>query len=205
MSDTRTTPVATAPTTARLTLPVVPLTSTVVLPGAVVTLALDSDDGRRAAAQRPPGRRPRPPRPPGRGPLRQGRHRSPTSRTWASCPTAPWPPSCGRSSAPASAQAWPAKGCGSGRRSSTTRPRLRPSARSPVSCAVVLEQIAEQRRSRRLPEILRTVHEPGRAGRRRDVVGRPTRSRPSSPCSRPIDVDARLQLVLPGRARRSPS
>ena len=51
MSDAPTTPVDSGSETAVLTLPVVPLSSTVVLPGAVVTLALDSDDGRRAAIQ----------------------------------------------------------------------------------------------------------------------------------------------------------
>ena len=51
MSDTRTNPRGDSTDNRTVTLPVVPLTSTVVLPGAVATLALDSDDARRAAAR----------------------------------------------------------------------------------------------------------------------------------------------------------
>ena len=51
MSDTRTNPRGDSTDNRTVTLPVVPLTSTVVLPGAVATLALESDDARRAAAR----------------------------------------------------------------------------------------------------------------------------------------------------------
>ena len=51
MSDAPTTSPDATPDAPALTLPVVPLTSTVVLPNAVVTLALDAEAGRRAATQ----------------------------------------------------------------------------------------------------------------------------------------------------------
>ena len=172
MSDTRTNPRGDSTDNRTVTLPVVPLTSTVVLPGAVATLALDSDDARRAAAQRPPGRRPRPPRPPGRGPLREGGHRRPRREHGRAARRH-------RRRDPAHGAARRHRRRRRRRRAvGQCRARRRPgpdsgrSARSPSELRVVLEQIAEQRRSRRLPEILRTVHEPGRAGRRRDVVGR---------------------------------
>ena len=60
---------------------------------------------------------------------------------------------------------------------------------------VVLEQIAEQRRSRRLPEILRTVHEPGALA---DAVTVWADQEVDAKLAvlEAVDVDERLQLVL---------
>ena len=59
----------------------------------------------------------------------------------------------------------------------------------------VLEQIAEQRRSRRLPEILRTVHEPGALA---DAVTSWADQELEAKLAvlETVDVDERLQLVL---------
>jgi len=152
MSDARTTP--------SVTFPVVPLSSTVVLPGAVVTLAIDSADGRLAAQQ-----------------ARQGDGRvllvPQIGSRYARVGTVAHVENMGELP------------------DGTVAAILRTVARAVIGAGVagdglwvnaeqvddpaptaaqrdamhelraVLEQIAEKRRSRRLPEILRTVHEPG--------------------------------------------
>ncbi|HTN79861.1 MAG TPA: endopeptidase La [Acidimicrobiales bacterium] len=185
MSDARTTP--------SVTFPVVPLSSTVVLPGAVVTLAIDADDGRRAAqqARQSDGRVLLVPQVDSRyarvgtvahvenmGELPDGTVAA-ILRTvgravigagvagdglWVSAEPVDDP-------APTAAQ-----------RDATRELRA------------VLEQIAEQRRSRRLPEILRTVHEPGALA---DAVTSWSDQESDAKLMvlEAIDVDERLRLV----------
>ena len=90
---------------------------------------------------------------------------SPTSRTSATSPTASRPRSCRSSSGPASRRRLP-NGRSTDRRSSrsTCSPTPPPRHRSMPATRelrATLELIAELRRSRRLPEILRTQSTPG--------------------------------------------
>ncbi len=194
MSDAPTTPVDSGSETAVLTLPVVPLSSTVVLPGAVVTLALDSDDGRRAAIQ-----------------ARQGDGRvllvPQLENRYAKVGTIAHVENMGelpdgtvaailRTVQRARIGAGVA-GDGLWVRADAIDDPAPTSAQREVAreLRAVLEQIAEQRRSRRLPEILRTVHEPGALA---DAVTSWADQDLEANLAvlETVDVDERLQLVL---------
>jgi ATP-dependent Lon protease len=177
-----------------LTLPVVPLSSTVVLPGAVVTLALDSDDGRRAAVQ-----------------ARQGDGRvllvPQLENRYAKVGTIAHVENMGelpdgtvaailRTVQRARIGAGVA-GDGLWVRADAIDDPAPTSAQREVAreLRAVLEQIAEQRRSRRLPEILRTVHDPGALA---DAVTSWADQELEAKLAvlETVDVDERLQLVL---------
>jgi ATP-dependent Lon protease len=194
MSDAPTTsPDATSDAPA-LTLPVVPLTSTVVLPNAVVTLALDAEAGRRAATQasRADGKVLLVPRYEG-GYAKVG--------TIAHVETMGELPD-GTVAAIVRTEQRALIGAGVAGEGLwvSADPVVDPPA-TPTQLEVVrelravLEQVAEARRSRRLPEILRTVLDPGAladavtswADQEIDAKVRILEA---------VDVDERLQLVL---------
>ncbi len=190
MSDASTTPLATS----SLTLPVVPLTSTVVLPGAVATLALESDAARRAAAQARQGD--------GRVLLvPQVEHRYAKVGTVAHVENMGELPDGTVAAILRTVQraVIGAGVAGDGLWVSAEPvddPAPTPQQREVTSeLRVVLEQIAEQRRSRRLPEILRTVHEPGALA---DAVTAWADQEVDAKLAvlEAVDVDERLQLVL---------
>jgi ATP-dependent Lon protease len=194
MSDARTTPVDGPSDSAVLTLPVVPLSSTVVLPGAVVTLALDSEDGRRAAVQ-----------------ARQGDGRvllvPQLENRYAKVGTIAHVENMGelpdgtvaailRTVQRARIGAGVA-GDGLWVRADALDDPAPTSAQREVAreLRAVLEQIAEQRRSRRLPEILRTVHDPGALA---DAVTSWADQELEEKLAvlETVDVDERVQIVL---------
>ena len=193
MSDTRTTP-RDSPRQPPVTLPVVPLSSTVVLPGAVVTLALDSEDGRRAAIQ-----------------ARQGDGRvllvPQLENRYAKVGTIAHVENMGElpdGTVAAILRTVQRAGIGAGVagdglwvRADAVDDPAPTSAQREVAreLRAVLEQIAEQRRSRRLPEILRTVHDPGALA---DAVTSWADQDLEAKLAvlETVDIDERLQLVL---------
>jgi ATP-dependent Lon protease len=190
MSDAHTTPLDGS----ALTLPVVPLSSTVVLPGAVVTLALDSEDGRRAAVQARQGD--------GRVLLvPQLEHRYAKVGTIAHVENMGELPDGTIAAILRTVQRARigAGVAGDGlwvRADAVDDPAPSPTQRDVTSeLRVVLEQIAEQRRSRRLPEILRTVHDPGALA---DAVTSWADQDLDAKLAvlEAVDVGERLQLVL---------
>ncbi len=194
MSDAPTTPLDATSDASALTLPVVPLTSTVVLPNAVVTLALDAEAGRRAATQatRADGKV-----------LLVPRHEGGYAKvgTIAHVETMGELPD-GTVAAIVRTEQRALIGAGVAGEGLwvSADPVVDPPATSAQHDVVrelraVLEQVAEARRSRRLPEILRTVLDPGAladavtswADQEIDAKVRVLEA---------VDVDERLQLVL---------
>ncbi len=177
-----------------MTLPVVPLTSTVVLPGAVATLALASDEARRAAAQ-----------------ARQGDGRvllvPQLEHRFAKVGTVAYVENMGElpdgtvaailrtvqraviGAGVAGDGLWVSAELVEDPAATNEQRELTRELR------VVLDQIAEQRRSRRLPEILRTVHEPGPLA---DAVTSWSDQDPEAKLVvlEAVEVDARLRIVL---------
>ena len=145
-----------------VTLPVVPLPDAVLLPGTVATLTLDSDDAKAAVAAATSGD--------GRVivvPVVDGR--MPRVGVIAQVEQAGQLPERRGGRHPARRPASPAVGRGhrraqrslAGGRAADRGPDLAPRRGQVRELRVVLEEIAALRRSRRLPEILRTTGEPG--------------------------------------------
>ena len=182
------------------TLPVLPLPDGVVLPGMVVTIALETDEARAAAEAAGDGGElllvPR-----DRRPLRPRRrhrphrvHRRPARRHRR-------PSSSGPPAGPASAPAWsaPAPALWVTAEPVADEPPHRRGQRARRRAAGRrLRALFERLGGRRLAEVLRRVDidDPGAPGRHRRLVARPRRSSARSSCSRPSTSRRASRKVL---------
>ena len=182
--------------------------------------------GRLDPCRRAPGRR-RHPHPRLRGVAFGGRRRPPHERARVSCctpaaarsPSSPRfptsgrcrrvtrPPSCASRVGPASERCTSPSGAATYADAELiTDPRPTPRVEAlGRELRGVLGVVAELRRSRRLPELLRTRHPSRRACRRRGDVGRVRRRPARPPCSAPSTSASVSSSFSTGRATTSPS